>query len=43
MPNIEIRVSSGFSVTLAEDLKRGRVDIAFLHREPDPDLTFKLV
>ena len=43
LPNIEIRVSSGFSVTLAEDLKQGRVDIAFLRREPDPDLEFRLV
>jgi LysR family hca operon transcriptional activator len=43
LPNIEIRVSSGFSVTLADDLKQGRVDIAFLRHEPDPDLAFKLV
>jgi LysR family transcriptional regulator, hca operon transcriptional activator len=43
LPNIEVRVSSGFSVTLAEDLKQGRVDIAFLRHEPDPDLVFKLV
>jgi LysR family hca operon transcriptional activator len=43
LPTIEIRVSSGFSVTLAEDLKHGRVDIAFLRHEPDPDLVFKLV
>jgi LysR family transcriptional regulator, hca operon transcriptional activator len=43
LPHIEIRVSSGFSVTLAEDLKQGRVDIAFLRHEPDPDLAFKLV
>jgi LysR family transcriptional regulator, hca operon transcriptional activator len=43
LPNIEVRVSSGFSVTLAEDLKQGRVDIAFLRHEPDPDLAFKLV
>jgi LysR family hca operon transcriptional activator len=43
LPNIEIRVSSGFSVSLAEDLKQGRVDIAFLRHEPDPDLAFKLV
>jgi LysR family transcriptional regulator, hca operon transcriptional activator len=43
LPNIEIRVSSGFSVTLAEELKQGRIDIAFLRHEPDPDLTFKLV
>jgi LysR family hca operon transcriptional activator len=43
LPNIEIRVSSGFSVTLVEDLKQGRLDIAFLRHEPDPDLVFKLV
>lgn len=43
LPNIEIRVLSGFSVTLAEDLKQRRVDIAFLRHEPDPDLAFKLV
>jgi LysR family hca operon transcriptional activator len=43
LPNIEIRVSSGFSVTLAEDLKQRRVDIAFLRHELDPDLVFKLV
>jgi LysR family hca operon transcriptional activator len=43
LPNIEIRVSSGFSVTLAEDLKQSRVDIAFLRHELDPDLAFKLV
>jgi LysR family hca operon transcriptional activator len=43
LPNIEIRVSSGFSVTLADNLKQGRVDIAFLRHEPDPDLAFKLV
>jgi LysR family transcriptional regulator, hca operon transcriptional activator len=43
LPNIEIRVSSGFSVTLADDLKQGRVDIAFLRHEPDPDLAFRLV
>jgi LysR family hca operon transcriptional activator len=43
LPNIEIRVSSGFSVTLADDLMQGRVDIAFLRHEAEPDLAFKLV
>jgi LysR family hca operon transcriptional activator len=43
LPNIEMRVSSGFSATLADDLKQGRVDVAFLRHEPDPDLVFKLV
>ncbi len=43
LPNIEIRVSSGFSVNLADDLKQGRTDVAFLRREPEPDLEFKLL
>jgi LysR family hca operon transcriptional activator len=41
LPNIEIRVSSGFSTTLADDLKRGKIDIAFLRQEPEPDLEFR--
>src|SRR5271154_2007802 len=43
LTNIEIRISSGFSTTLADDLMRGKIDIAFLRREPDPDLVYKLV
>jgi LysR family hca operon transcriptional activator len=43
LPNIEIRVSSGFSTTLADDLVRGKIDIAFLRPEPEPDLEYKLV
>ena len=43
LPNLEIRVSSGFSTTLADDLVRGRIDIAFLRPEPQPDLDYKLV
>jgi LysR family transcriptional regulator, hca operon transcriptional activator len=31
--NIEIRVSSDHSTTLADDLERGKLDIAFLRRE----------
>jgi LysR family hca operon transcriptional activator len=41
--NIEIRVSSDHSTTLADDLQRGKLDIAFLRREPNPDLEYKLV
>src|SRR5271163_5206260 len=40
LPNIEIRVSSGFSVTLADDLVHRRIDIAFLRHEPEPDLEY---
>jgi LysR family hca operon transcriptional activator len=41
--NIEIRVSSDHSTTLADDLQRGKLDIAFLRREPKPDLEYKIV
>ncbi len=41
--NIEIRVFSGFSTTLAEDLQRGKLDIAILRHERTPELAFKLV
>jgi hypothetical protein len=39
--NIEIRVSSDHSMTLAEHLQRGMLDIAFLRREQKPDLEYK--
>jgi LysR family transcriptional regulator, hca operon transcriptional activator len=41
--NIEIRVSSDHSTTLADDLQRGKLDIAFLRREQKPDLEYQLV
>jgi LysR family hca operon transcriptional activator len=43
LPNIEIKVSSGFSTNLADDLQRGKLDVAFLRREPKPDLDYRLV
>jgi LysR family hca operon transcriptional activator len=43
LPNIEIKVSSGFSTNLADDLERGKLDVAFLRREPKPDLDYKLI
>jgi LysR family hca operon transcriptional activator len=39
----EIKLSSGFSTTLASDLQNGTLDVAFLRHEPDTDLVFKLV
>jgi LysR family transcriptional regulator, hca operon transcriptional activator len=42
-PNIEIRVSSNHSTALADDLERGKLDIAFLCRQPNRDLEYKLV
>ena len=43
LPNIEIRVSSDYSPMLADDLERGRLDVAFLRREQKPDLEYQLV
>jgi LysR family hca operon transcriptional activator len=43
LPNIEIRVSSGFSTNLADDLQQGKLDVAFLRTEPKPDLQYRLV
>jgi LysR family transcriptional regulator, hca operon transcriptional activator len=42
-PNIEIRVSSNHSTALADDLERGKLDIAFLCRQQNRDLEYKLV
>jgi LysR family transcriptional regulator, hca operon transcriptional activator len=43
LPNIEIRVSSDHSTMLADDLQRGKLDIAFLRREQKADLEYRLV
>jgi LysR family hca operon transcriptional activator len=43
LPNLEVRVFSGFSVDLADDLQRGKLDVAFMRREPNPDLEYRLV
>jgi LysR family transcriptional regulator, hca operon transcriptional activator len=43
LSNIEIRVSSDHSTTLADDLQHGKLDIAFLRPEQRPDLEYKLV
>ncbi len=43
LSNIEIRVSSDHSATLADELQRGKIDIAFLRAEQVPDLEFKRV
>ena len=43
MPNIELRIFSNFSTTLAADLLNGVLDVAFLRREAEPGLEFRLV
>jgi LysR family transcriptional regulator, hca operon transcriptional activator len=41
LASIEIKVSSDHSMTLADDLQRGKLDIAFMRREPKTDLEFR--
>jgi LysR family transcriptional regulator, hca operon transcriptional activator len=41
--NIEIRVSSDHSTMLADELERGKLDIAFMRREQKPGLEYKLI
>lgn len=43
LPDIELRVFSGFSATLADDLQHGKLDMAFLRQEQNSDLEYKLV
>jgi LysR family hca operon transcriptional activator len=43
LATIEIRVSSDHSVTLADELAHGRLDVAFLRAEKLPDIEFKVV
>ena len=43
LPSLEVRVFSGFSVDLAEDLLHGRLDAAFMRREAIAGLDYRLV
>jgi LysR family hca operon transcriptional activator len=44
LPNIDVTVSSDYSPRLAEELRRGKLDLAFLRPEPAmPDLDYKTV
>jgi LysR family hca operon transcriptional activator len=43
LPDLDIRIYSGFSVDLADDIRRGKLDAAFIRCEPFPDLDYKLV
>jgi LysR family hca operon transcriptional activator len=43
LPDLEVRIYSGFSVDLANDVERGKLDVAFIRREPHPDLEYKFV
>jgi LysR family hca operon transcriptional activator len=42
LPNIDVTITSGYSPNLADDLTRGKLDLAFMRREADAaDLVFK--
>jgi LysR family hca operon transcriptional activator len=43
LANIEIRVSSDHSATLANELVRGKLDIAFLRAEQIPDIVIRVI
>jgi LysR family hca operon transcriptional activator len=43
LKNIEVTVSSDYSPDLAEAVARGRLDLAFLRREPGYDLQYRMV
>jgi LysR family transcriptional regulator, hca operon transcriptional activator len=44
LSNIDVTVTSGYSPNLADDLIRGKLDLAFMRRETSaPDLVFKTV
>ena len=43
LPDLDIRIYSGFSVDLADDVQQGKLDAAFIRREPYPDLDYKLI
>lgn len=44
LPNIEVTVSSQYSPDLAQDLMRGKLDLAFMRREAQmPDLEYRVI
>jgi LysR family hca operon transcriptional activator len=43
LPDLEVRVLSMYSPQLAEELRRGKLDVGFLRQEPVEDLEFQTV
>ncbi|HTW33754.1 MAG TPA: LysR family transcriptional regulator [Rhizomicrobium sp.] len=44
LPNLDVTVSSQYSPDLADAIRRGKLDLAFMRREPDGgDLAYRLV
>jgi LysR family hca operon transcriptional activator len=43
LSRLELRISSGYSPQLAEDVQQGKLDAAIIRREPQPDLAYRLL
>jgi LysR family hca operon transcriptional activator len=43
LASLDLRISSGYSPRLAEDVRQGKLDIAIVRREPLPELDFRLI
>jgi LysR family hca operon transcriptional activator len=43
MAGLELRVSSGYSPQLAEDVRQGKLDVAIIRREPLAELDYRLL
>jgi LysR family hca operon transcriptional activator len=43
LANLELRVSSGYSPHLAEEVEQGKLDVAIIRREPRPGLAYHLL
>jgi LysR family hca operon transcriptional activator len=43
LANVEVTISSGYPIDLAEDLARGKIDLAFMRAEPEFDLRYRVV
>jgi LysR family transcriptional regulator, hca operon transcriptional activator len=43
LPQLELRISSGYSPQLAEDVQLGKLDVAIIRRESQPDLVYRLL
>ena len=43
LAQLELRISSGYSPHLAEDVQQGKLDAAIIRQEPKPDLAYRLL
>jgi LysR family hca operon transcriptional activator len=43
LKDIDFRVSSDFSPDIGEAIQRGEIDLGFCRREPQPDVTYKVI